>query len=215
MEYKNILKVLLIIIFLTGTLNFVYADEAPAIGPNQAQKIAQDYLNSNNLPYTAMTPVDGDQQIKVKDTRTGEVKWISMTLSRKDVPDFHGNMRYDWIEGDPIWIVQVNDKNGKNVGQIYVDDYINQVLKVTIDGKVMKDVLNQREQLTEDYYTSLETNDTYEPTIYENISQTYESLGELNSMFYPVTIISPILSMNNPVISTILLIIVIVFISWI
>lgn len=214
MEYKSILKVLLIIIFLIGTLNFVYADEGPGIGPNQAKIIAQDYLNSNNLPYTATTPGDDDQQVKVKDTQTGEVKWISMTLANKDIPDYNGKMRYEPIE-DPIWIVQVNDQNGKNVGQIYVDDYINQVLKVTIDGKILKDVLNQREQLTEDYYASQETNDTYEPTIAENISQTYESLSELNYIFYPVTLMSPILSLNNPEITIIILISTIVFTGWV
>ena len=203
------------IIFLTGTLNFAYADEGPGIGPNQAEKIAQDYLNSNNLSYTAMTPSDDDQQIKVKDTQTGEVKWIPMTLANKDIPDSNGKMRYEWIEGDPIWIVQINDNSGQNVGQIYVDDRINQVLKVVIQGKVLKDDLNQREQLTEDYYNSLETNDTYEPSITENISGTYESLSEFSYMLYPLTQISQILSLNNPEIGIITPIVIIAFISWI
>lgn len=135
MALKNIFKILLIAIFVMGILNFVYADSGPNLGANQAKKIAQDYLNSHNLPYKAATPDDDAWQKKVKDTKTGGVKWIQFGTWKEDLPDFGGPGRYTAVEGiNDAWIVQVNDKNGKNVGRIYVD---------AETGKILKPIINE------------------------------------------------------------------------
>ncbi len=131
---KNIFRFLLIAVFVMGILNFAYADSGPTLGANQAQKIAQNYLNSHNLPYKAVTPGWDDWKVKVKDTKTGEVKWIPMSVAKADSPDFGGPGRYKWIEGyNSAWVVQVNDQNGKNVGRIYVDSENGNVLKAILD----------------------------------------------------------------------------------
>ena len=117
-----------------GILNFAYADSGPTIGANQAKTIAQNYLNAHNLPYTAVTPGWDDWKTKVKDTKTGEVKWIPQSEAKGDSPDFGGPGRYDWITGyNSSWVVQVNDKNGKNVGRIYIDSENGNVLKTILD----------------------------------------------------------------------------------
>jgi len=134
MTLKNIFKILLLALFVIGTLNFAYADSGPTLGANQAKKIAQDYLNSHNLPYTAVTPGWDDWKTKVKDTKTGEVKWIPESVAKGDSPDFGGPGRYEWIEGyNSSWVVQVNNKNGKNVGRIYIDSENGKVLKAILD----------------------------------------------------------------------------------
>ena len=131
---NNIFKIFLIIIFVFGILNFAYADSGPTLGANQAKTIAQNYLNSHNLPYTAVTPSIDDWKVKVKDTKTGEVKWIPQSVAKGDSPDFGGPGRYDWISGyNSTWVVQVNDKNGKNVGRIYIDSENGKVLKAILD----------------------------------------------------------------------------------
>ncbi|HML06315.1 MAG TPA: hypothetical protein VK426_11115 [Methanobacterium sp.] len=131
---NNIFKIFLIAIFVFGILNFAYADSGPTLGANQAKTIAQNYLNSHNLPYTAVTPSIDDWKVKVKDTKTGEVKWIPQSVAKGDSPDFGGPGRYDWISGyNSTWVVQVNDKNGKNVGRIYIDSENGKVLKAILD----------------------------------------------------------------------------------
>lgn len=119
---KNIFSIFLISIFVFGTLNSAYADSGPNIGANQARLTAQNYLNSHKLPYKAVTPGLDNWQVKVKDTKTGETKWIPFNVAKEDSPDFGGPGRYDWIEGiNSTWIVHVNDNSGKSVGKIYVD----------------------------------------------------------------------------------------------
>ncbi|MDD3984372.1 MAG: hypothetical protein PHY59_00410 [Methanobacterium sp.] len=54
-------------------MNFAYADTGPNIGPNQAQKIAQNYLNTHNFPYKANTPHDSNLQVRVKDIKSEKV----------------------------------------------------------------------------------------------------------------------------------------------
>lgn len=56
-----------------GIMNFAYADTGPNIGPNQAQKIAQNYLNTHNFPYKANTPHDSNLQVRVKDIKSEKV----------------------------------------------------------------------------------------------------------------------------------------------
>lgn len=134
MALKNIFKIFLITIFVMGILNFAYADSGPTIGANQAKTIAQNYLNAHNLPYTAVTPGWDDWKTKVKDTKTGEVKWIPQSEAKGDSPDFGGPGRYEWVQGyNSSWVVQVNDKNGKNVGRIYIDSENGNVLKAILD----------------------------------------------------------------------------------
>ncbi|WP_424354680.1 hypothetical protein [Methanobacterium sp. MBAC-LM] len=97
MALKNIFKIFLITIFVMGILNLAYADSGPTIGANQAKTIAQNYLNAHNLPYTAVTPGWDDWKTKVKDTKTGEVKWIPQSEAKGDSPDFGGPGRYEWV----------------------------------------------------------------------------------------------------------------------
>lgn len=134
MELKNVLKMFLVLIFVLGIFGVVYADSGPTLGANQAQKIAQNYLKANNLPYTAVTPGWSDWKAKVTDTKTGAQKWIPMSEAKGDSPDFGGPGRYTWVEGyNSAWVVQVNNQNGKNVGRIYVDAETGKVLKAIID----------------------------------------------------------------------------------
>lgn len=133
MKSKSIF-ILLIVIFAIGTLNSAYANGGPVIGENQAKISAQNYLNSNNLSYTAVTPGWDDLQLKAIDIKTGEVKWIPESAIEED--------RYDIIDGFPVWIVQVENKNNENVGQIYIDANTGEVLKAIINGKVLKSNIN-------------------------------------------------------------------------
>jgi hypothetical protein len=131
---KNIFKLFLIAIFVMGILNSTYADSGPTLGPNQAKTIAQNYLNSHNLPYTAVTPGDDAWKAKVKDKKTGAEKWIPVSEAKGDSPDFGGPGKYEWVSGyNTAWVVQVNDKSGKNVGRIYIDSEKGNVLKAILD----------------------------------------------------------------------------------
>ena len=133
MTFRDILKVFLIMIFVIGTLNFVYANGGPVIGENQARSSAQNYLNSHNLPYSATTPGWDDLKVKVNDTQTGEVKWIPVAVADEDQFNSSGETRYKVVDAYPVWMIQINDKNGKNVGQIRVDCNTGEVLKVNVD----------------------------------------------------------------------------------
>lgn len=133
MTFRDILKIFLVIILVIGTLNFVYANGGPVVGENQAKTSAQSYLNSHNLPYSAITPRWDDLKVKVNDTQTGEVKWIPVVIADEDQFNSSGEIRYKVIDAYPVWMIQINDKNGKNVGQIRVDCNTGEVLKVNVD----------------------------------------------------------------------------------
>jgi hypothetical protein len=133
MTFRDILKVLLIVIFVTGTLNFVYANGGPVVGQNQARSSAQSYLNSHNIPYSAITPKWDDLKVKVNDTQIGEVKWIPVAVVDEDQFNSSRKTRYEIVDAYPVWMIQINDKNGKNVGQIRVDCNTGEVLKVNVD----------------------------------------------------------------------------------
>ncbi|MEN6292847.1 MAG: hypothetical protein ABFD07_12635 [Methanobacterium sp.] len=155
-EFK---KLFLIIIIITGGLNVIYADSGPNIGANQAQITANDYLSSHNLHYTAATPSDNDWQIKVKDTKTGEVKWISFMEYNSDMYEHESENRYTSIQDVPtIWIVNVNDY-WKNVGQIYINSETGEILKVIINGNTMENMMKEGHQ-TNDSFASNTTNVT-------------------------------------------------------
>lgn len=103
------------------------------------------------MPYTAVTPGWDGWKFKVIDTKTGGVKWITGDEYKGDFPEYGGSGRYveygDTANGPPsgseAWVVQVNDKNGKNVG-IYVDAENGKVLKAILDqGSSKKSHLQQ------------------------------------------------------------------------
>lgn len=206
---KNIFKLFLIIIFVIGTLNFAYANGAPFIGENDAKESAQSYLNSHNLSYTAVIHGWDDCHVKAIDTKTGKVKWIPLSIAEEDA--INGTCRYELFDGVPFWIVQIKDKNEKNVGKIYVDVNDGEVLKVIINDKVLKDIINQTYPVNEDAYNS--TNETLsESAINENLSETYEYsdvITDLIGTIYPITQISQGLFGSNLVVSVIILIIMI------
>jgi len=122
------------------------------------------------LPYTAATPGYDNWRIKVKDTKTGKIQWMPCTtyFSQFATSDGMGgptgNERYVEIYGVPtVWIVQVND-NWKNVGQIYVNDATGEILKVTIDGKTLENIMPQGNQTSENVYTSANSTDIIDTT---------------------------------------------------
>lgn len=155
MRSKSIFKFFLLAIFVMGILNYSYADSGPTIGANQAKKIAQDYLNSHNLPYRALTPGGDAWKAKVKDTKTGAEKWIPVSDAIEDSPDFGGPGKYEWVSGyNTAWVVQINDKNRKNVGRIYVD---------AENGKVLKAILDPVAQTDQNQSTSTNTTNASTP----------------------------------------------------
>lgn len=162
MELKKGIKFFLVLIIAFGLFNCVYADSGPTIGPNQAQKIAQNYLNSHNLPYTALTPGWDDWKAKVTVMSTGEQKWLPLSQVKGDLMDDNG--KYEMVAGyNTAWVVQVENQNGKNVGRIYVD---------AENGKILKAILDQN---TPDEET-FETNTT------SNTNQTAQDQGILDSI---------------------------------
>jgi len=158
MTFKNIFKLFLITIIVIGLLNFVYADSGPTIGANQAQITAKNYLSSHNLSYTAVTPSDNNWQIKVKDNKTGEVKWIPFLEYKTDLYENGGSEnRYISIENVPtLWNVQVNN-NGEKIGQIDINGETGEILKVVINGDILENNIPQGNQTNEDPSTSLNT----------------------------------------------------------
>lgn len=136
MAIKSTFKIAVISILIITVLNCAYADTGPTIGENQAKTIAQDYLNSHNLHYTAITPNGNIWYYYVKDTKTGEKEWISIDTFIHDDPEFGGPGRYKKVFDDMygVWLVQIS-KNGKNAGTIYVDGETGKILKVTISQK--------------------------------------------------------------------------------
>lgn len=148
MAIKSIFKILVITILIITILNCSYANAGPEIGPNQAKTIAQNYLNSHNLHYTAVTPSWDAWKFYVKDTKTGENKWLSFDTVWSDMPDVGGQGIYKSIDSTfnneyGVWFVQVNEKNGKAVGRIYIDDTTGKILKVVVPRKYQTKKLSE------------------------------------------------------------------------
>jgi len=164
MKLKKGLQIFFVLIIAFGLFNCVYADSGPTIGANQAKNIAQNYLNSHNLPYTALTPGWDDWKVKVTDTKTGGQKWIPQSVAKADSPDFGGPGRYQWVQGyNDAWVVQVENQNGKNVGRIYVD---------AENGSILKAILDQNSN-----------NDNFEANTTSNTNQTQiQNQGILSSL---------------------------------
>jgi len=162
MGQKKGLQIFLVLIIAFGFFNFAYADSGPTIGANQAQKIAQNYLNSHDLPYTALTPGWDDWKAKVTVMSTGAEKWLPLSQVKGDLMEDTG--KYEMVPGyNTAWVVQVNNQNGKNVGRIYVD---------AETGKVLKAILDQNTSDEE----ILEINNT------SNTNQTAQDQGLLGSL---------------------------------
>ncbi|HEX3013574.1 MAG TPA: hypothetical protein VHO92_04815 [Methanobacterium sp.] len=137
MAIKSIFKILVLSILIITILNCTYADTGPTIGENQAKTIAQNYLNSHNLTYTAITPNGNIWYYYVKDTKTGEKEWISINTFIHDDPEFGGPGIYKKVFDNMygVWLVQVTNKNGKHAGTIYVDGETGKILKVAVPKK--------------------------------------------------------------------------------
>lgn len=171
MGLKKLFQICLVLLISFGFFNIVYADSGPTIGANQAQNIAQNYLDSKNLPYDAITPDWDAWKVKVKDTKTGGVKWIPVSIAKPDSPDFGGPGRYEWIEGyNSAWVVQVENQNGQNVGRIYVD---------AETGKVLKAILGQNSSKNDTFETNITAAST-------NQTATQDQ-GLLNSIINSIT----------------------------
>lgn len=130
MYLKNSAKILsiLTVLILLGT---TWADSGPLIERAQAKALAQDYLDSKGLPYTAITPDYGDWKAKVRVNKTGEVKWIPFGEYKEDA--FEGTNKYKYIAD--AWVVRVRDGSGKVVGTIYVDGTSGKIISANINGK--------------------------------------------------------------------------------
>ncbi|MFA0832788.1 hypothetical protein [Methanobacterium formicicum] len=101
-------------------LNVCFADDGPVIDKNQAQAIAQDYLNTHS--YSSYKAVATDTLLaKVKDKSTGNTYWMDAGQAKSDVRE--ENPKIDLV----LNFVRVVDivNNGKIVGKIYVDSYDN------------------------------------------------------------------------------------------
>ncbi|NYB53044.1 MAG: hypothetical protein HVN35_10880 [Methanobacteriaceae archaeon] len=129
MKLKISLIILLLVLLLSG---FSYADSGPNIEASQAKAIAQDYLNSHNLPYTALTPdIQTDWKAKVKVIETGEVKWVVFGEAKQDAMD--GTGKYEVIMD--AWFVEVQDKNGNSMGTICVNPETGKIISVDLKEK--------------------------------------------------------------------------------
>jgi hypothetical protein len=103
-----------------------------------------------------------DWKAKVTVMSTGEQKWLPLSQVKGDLMDDNG--KYEMVVGyNTAWVVQVENKNGKNAGRIYVD---------AENGKILKAILDQN---TPDEET-FETNTT------SNTNQTAQDQGILNSI---------------------------------
>ena len=167
MAIKSIFKISIITILIITILNCSYANAGPEIGPNQAKIIAQDYLTSHNLHYIAVTPNWDAWKFYVKDTKTGEKKWLPFDTVWSDLPDVGGPGIYESIPSIfnneyGVWFVQINDKNGTNVGRIYVDDTTGKILKVTVPQK--SQTKNLSKTTTENTITPKNTTNTTNTT---------------------------------------------------
>jgi hypothetical protein len=132
MKLKRSLKMFLGLVIILAILNAAYADSGPNIRENQARALAQDYLNSHNLSYNAVTPnIETDWKAKVKVIATGEVKWIPFGDYKMDAMD-NPTPKYEYIS--QAWVVKVTDKNGKNVGVIYVNPETGEIMSSTVSG---------------------------------------------------------------------------------
>lgn len=117
---SKIISIIIAMVIVFITLNSVYADDAPALSESQAKALAQDYLNTHGYSgYKAIS--SGSLVIKVHDSYTDTVIWVSFADAKGDSPDFGGPGRYDEWLSNRAWLIKVNNPQGNFVGRIYVD----------------------------------------------------------------------------------------------
>ncbi|EKF85121.1 hypothetical protein A994_09578 [Methanobacterium formicicum DSM 3637] len=120
MQLKRFINFFFTSILVFLMLNVCFADDGPVIDKNQAQAIAQDYLNTHS--YSSYKAVATDTLLaKVKDKSTGNTYWMDAGQAKSDVRE--ENPKIDLV----LNFVRVVDivNNGKIVGKIYVDSYDN------------------------------------------------------------------------------------------
>lgn len=192
MAIKSIFKFAIITILIITILNCAYADTGPTIGENQAKIIAQNYLNSYNLHYTAITPNGNVWYYYVKDTKTGEKEWISIDTFVHDDPEFGGPGRYKKVFDNMygVWLVQINNNNGKYAGTIYVDGETGKILKVAIPQKTQ---IKTQSKTTENLSTPKNTKNTTNTT--NLTSQTFPESSQSEPSGNNTGIISSIIAL--------------------
>ena len=133
MRIKNVSRIFLMSILVMGTISLCYADSGPTIGINQAKSIANNYIQSHNLPYKVTTAT---WMIYIKNKETGKVKlvstteWDRMTGGNKfiDDPNFpwtYAGYKYSW------WKVAIADPQGNRVGTLWINAETGKILKYT------------------------------------------------------------------------------------
>jgi hypothetical protein len=120
MQLKRFINFFFTSILVFLMLNVCFADDGPVIDKNQAQAIAQDYLNTHS--YSSYKAVATDTLLaKVKDKSTGNTYWMDAGQAKSDVRE--ENPKIDLVLNFARVVDIVN--NGKIVGKIYVDSYNN------------------------------------------------------------------------------------------
>lgn len=163
MKLETCFKLFLGIFLVIFLLNVVFADDGPVIDKNQAQAIAQDYLNTNG--YSSYKAVATDNLIaKVKEISTGNIKWMDA-----------GQAKMESREGNEIQlilpfvrVVDIIDKNGQSVGKIYVDSYRN-------PGEIVYKELPGDSSSDSDSGSNSETDNTGEDLSYNGTGNNDES----------------------------------------
>jgi hypothetical protein len=123
LKVNNVLFTVIFSILLIFVLNAAYADSGPSLTTLQAEKIAQDYLDTHGYSsYKA--DIAGEYPnveilAKVKVLSTGEVKWIDFGVAKADSMD-NPDPKYKTIIFS-AYVVDVLNANGAKVGTIYVN----------------------------------------------------------------------------------------------
>ena len=158
MAFKSIFKLLAISILIITILNCSYADSGPYVGENQAKHVAQNYLNSHNLPYKVTTTT---YMIQLDDYwKTNHTKWITssqLDTMRENNETFEGEPVDNYVgSGTPFaWKVHVANSQGKEIGSIWIDVYGNgEIMKIDLPGN------NQKANIQTNNQTTNSTNQT-------------------------------------------------------
>lgn len=122
-----------LLVLMLGAMYPVYADSPPQITETQAINIAQDFLNSQELSYKAISTT---LKTKARVVATGEITWEDYGVVKNDSPDFGGPGNFEFIV--TAWAVQLVDNNGNSVGIIYVNAETGEIIETTISGVPME-----------------------------------------------------------------------------
>lgn len=123
MKVNNALLAVIFGFMLIFVFNVAYADSGPLLSTLQAEKSAQDYLDTHGYSsYKADIPGEYPNVeilAKVKVKSTGEIKWIDFGVAKADAMDDYTH-KYEIIVSS-AYVVDVLNPNGAKVGEIYVD----------------------------------------------------------------------------------------------